>query len=419
MVPTTLGLSSLTPAARRYFVGTAMTPCLRYVSGVVLKVDGRGLNADFDVVHQLNIRTPPDVRSLLENAGPGLVTGAQLPGMASRLVAELHVVNVERMLNASGISAEKITAIGQRGPVVGRQFWQQTGSAMSIGDPAILAEATGLTVIDDFEQRDIAKGGTAAGIDVLPLWLLLTRAVDSHSARPTVVVRLDELLELFYLPARRKNRPIPALGWNNAGPGFRLLEYWQQACGEESETSSSALELATKLGEAFQELEGSAKRPLCEAQWKPWADALTDSAPELLESKATLNHALEQFWSEQLEQQMHQHFPRTPEFTEIVLLGRGARRERLVQRLGTAFPGVPISSELTRGWISGASGAGVAAVLAAMHVDQVCGNLPDLTGASAARILGRITPGTPANWRMVLSQMEVASRQTMPLREAV
>src|SRR5690606_28079400 len=126
-----------------------------------------------------------EVRSLLDSGGPGLISGTQLPGMASRLVAELHVVNVERMLNASGLSAEKITAIAQRGPECGRQFWQQSGSAITIGDPAILAEATGLTVIDDFEQRDIAKGGNAAGIDVLPLWLLLTRAVDSHSARPT------------------------------------------------------------------------------------------------------------------------------------------------------------------------------------------------------------------------------------------
>src|SRR5690606_32463897 len=142
--------------------------------------------------------------------------------------------------------------------------------------------------------------------------------------------------ELFYLPARRKNRPIPALGWNNAGPGFWLLRYWQQACEEARETSSTSAELSAKLRQAICELEAPAKRPLCAAQWKPWADALTDAAPELLESKTTLNHALEQFWSERLEEQIHQHFPPTPEFAEIVLLGRGARRERLVQRLEAA-----------------------------------------------------------------------------------
>ena len=221
MGPITLGMSSLAPSARRYFVGTAITPCLRYVSGVILKVTGRGLNADFEVIHQLNVRTPPDVRALLEEGVVGVAGGVQLPGMASRLVADLQVVNVERMLNASGISAERVTAIGQRGPGCGREYWRQTGSAISIGDPAILAEATGLTVINHFEQRDIAKGGSASGLDVLPLWLLLTRAVDSHSARPTVVARLDQMLELFYLPARRKNRPFlqPKAG---TGRFFRL-----------------------------------------------------------------------------------------------------------------------------------------------------------------------------------------------------
>lgn len=419
MGPITLGMSSLAPSARRYFIGTAMTPCLRYVSGVLLKVAGRGLNADFEVIHQLNVRTPPDVRALLEEGVVGVAGGVQLPGMASRLVAELQVVNVERMLNASGISAERVTALGQRGPVCGREYWQQTGSAISIGDPAILAEATGLTVIDHFEQRDIAKGGSAHGLDVLPLWLLLTRAVDSHSARPTVVVRLDQMLDLFYLPARRKNRPIPALGWRNGGPGFWLLEHWQCAPRTTGEMPPESRDLAAAMRDALDELEEDAELPHAPSQWKPWADSVAQAMPQLLDSSPVLNDAIEQFWAARIEAQIRKHFPENPEPAEVIVLGRGARRERLVQRMTNAFPNILVSTELTRSWISGASGAGVAAVLAAMHVDQVCGNLPDQTGATAARVLGRITPGTPANWRMVLGQMEVASRQTMPLREAV
>jgi len=412
----TLGLSSFVEHARRYFVGTAMTPCLRFVSAAIVKVDGRGLNGCFDVIHQLNVRTPPDVRAMLEQGGAGLTTGSQLPGMVSRLVSELQVVNVERLLNGCGVSAEKVTAIGQRGPVCGREFWKQTGSAIAIGDPAILAEATGLTVMDHFEQRDIAKGGAAHGLDVLPMWLLLTQAVDSISARPKVVVRLDHSIELFYLPARRKNRPIPGLAYRQLGPGFALLQPLQALC--EDGPAASTIRPAD-LGELMKKLEVDQVSADSPHQIQTLLDAIVSEMPELLASSVTLNQALESTWAESIGQAIAEHFPASPEFAEIIVLGRGARREKLVQQIADKFPGVPVTTEVRRGWISGAVGASLAAILAALHVDQVSGNLPDLTGASAARVLGRITPGNPGNWRGVLGQMELAARQTMPLREAI
>ncbi len=412
----TLGFSSFVEHARRYFVGTAMTPCLRFVSASILKVDSRGLNACFDVIHQMNVRTPPDVRAMLEHGGAGLTTGTQLPGMVSRLVSELQVVNVERLLNSCGVSAEKVTAIGQRGPVCGREFWKQTGSAMAIGDPAILAEATGLTVMDHFEQRDIAKGGTAHGLDVLPMWLLLTNAVDSISARPKVVVRLDHSIELFYLPARRKNRPIPAIAYRQLGPGFALLQQLQSLCDHGTQPHSVS---PAALAELMQQLELAQVSADSPHQIQTVLDAVAEQMPELLSSSVTLNQAMESYWAETIHDKITEHFPATPEFAELIVLGRGARREKLVQQIAAKFPGVTVTTDVQRGWISGAVGASIAAIFATLHVDQVSGNLPDLTGASAARVLGRITPGNPGNWRGVLGQMEVAARQTMPLREAI
>lgn len=412
----TLGFSSFADQARRYFVGTAMTPCLRFTSGAILKVDGRGLNAGFELIHQLNIRTPPDVRALLEQGGAGLSSGSQLPGMASRMVAELHVVNVERLLNACGISAEKVTAIGKRGPTSGRQHWTQTGFAQTIGDSTIVAESTGVTVIDHFEQRDLAKGGSALGIDVLPMWMLFTKAVDSYSARPTVVVRMDQAIELFYLPARRRNRHVPALSYRNIGPGFALLAKLQPLCGHRYDATKS---LGSKLGELMNSHEAVSISIDSPPAMSNLVEAIGDELPDLLASSPTLNQAMEAYWAEHIYQQITEHFPEAPEFAEIVILGRGARREKFVERLADKFPGIPVTTEVSRGWISGAPGACVAAIFAALHVDQISGNLPELTGATAARVLGRITPGNPANWRGVLAQMDVASKHAIPLREAV
>ena len=61
----------------------------------------------------------------------------------------------------------------------------------------------------------------------------------------------------------------------------------------------------------------------------------------------------------------------------------------------------------------------VAAMLGIAHLDQLPMNLPQLTGADAPRILGRITPGKPSNWRRVLLNMSDHRPPTMKLRDAI
>ena len=46
-----------------------------------------------------------------------------------------------------------------------------------------------------------------------------------------------------------------------------------------------------------------------------------------------------------------------------------------------------------------------AGVLAALTVDGVPANLPAVTGAAGARLLGSLTPGEPMNWSRCLAWM--------------
>lgn len=59
------------------------------------------------------------------------------------------------------------------------------------------------------------------------------------------------------------------------------------------------------------------------------------------------------------------------------------------------------------------------AVIAAFFVDQVPSSLPWLTGCDLPRILGRISPGRPSNWRRLIEQMADNRPAAMKLREAV
>jgi len=63
--------------------------------------------------------------------------------------------------------------------------------------------------------------------------------------------------------------------------------------------------------------------------------------------------------------------------------------------------------------------AAATAVLAQFHLDQIPGNSAPLTGTDVPRILGRLTPGNPANWHAVLATMASTLPDKLPLRSAV
>lgn len=72
--------------------------------------------------------------------------------------------------------------------------------------------------------------------------------------------------------------------------------------------------------------------------------------------------------------------------------------------LGVAAEGIP---------------AACAALLAMLHIDQVPGNIPMLTGAAAPRVLGRLTPGNAHCWNRLLRDLAFARPLITPLRAAV
>jgi hypothetical protein len=90
-------------------------------------------------------------------------------------------------------------------------------------------------------------------------------------------------------------------------------------------------------------------------------------------------------------------------------------RPRLAEQLAdvsqVGLPELGIQSE----WLAAACTAG----LAMLHVEQIPTGGMLQTGASAARVLGRLTPGTPQNWRRLLKLLAEHLPTTMSLRSAM
>ena len=61
----------------------------------------------------------------------------------------------------------------------------------------------------------------------------------------------------------------------------------------------------------------------------------------------------------------------------------------------------------------------VAAVLGLLHIDQMPANVPWLSGADCQRILGRVNPGRPSNWRQLIRAMADFQPAPMKLKDAI
>ena len=60
-----------------------------------------------------------------------------------------------------------------------------------------------------------------------------------------------------------------------------------------------------------------------------------------------------------------------------------------------------------------------AAICGLMHIDQMPVTIPWISGSELPRVLGRLTPGSPAHWRRVIMDMGDCRPPVMKLREAV
>ena len=80
--------------------------------------------------------------------------------MAGQQWARLTAEAVLTLLQREGIAPDRVRAIGSHGQTIRHE--PQRGFSVQIGNPALLAELTRITVVADFRRRDVAAGGHGA-----------------------------------------------------------------------------------------------------------------------------------------------------------------------------------------------------------------------------------------------------------------
>lgn len=287
------------------------------------------------------------------------------------------------VLAKTGVSPDSVRAIGSHGQTVRHLPRDAEPFTLQIGDPNVIASGTGITTVADFRRRDVALGGEGAPLaPAFHQWLFATEA----SSR--VVLNIGGFSNVTVL-----QDGTSVVGFDT-GPGNSLLDAWHQehkdgpfdndgAWADSGNVDESLLSAC--LADPYFALPPpkSTGFEYFNLAWLAERLKNSDLAPN--DVQATLLALT----VTTIRQAIAEHAAGT---SEVLVCGGGVHNTALMRELAGAVDPITVRSTNDFGlhpdWVEAAAFAW----LASRTLDGLPGNLPAVTGASGAAVLGGIYP---------------------------
>lgn len=326
---------------------------------------------------------PKDFRLQLLNLHHNQVDELHLAALAAQQLAYLYATAVNDMLMQAGRDKTRIRAIGCHGQTLRHR--PESGYTIQMGNAALLAELTGITVVADFRSRDIAAGGQGA-----PLVPAFHAHALRHPERHRVIANIGGIANITDLPVAGSVR-----GWDT-GPGNMLMDAWihqhEGAIYDKSGTwaargKMNAHLLDKLLNHDFLNLPPpkSAGREQFNLDYLQMLIGTLPDPIGPVDVQATLLEFTARSLSDAIKQEC-------PGVQEVYVCGGGVHNDALMQRITALMAPVLVGSTATVGVDPDWMEALAFAWLARQTMHGLSGNLPEATGARGARVLGAIYP---------------------------
>lgn len=298
--------------------------------------------------------------------------------LVSNQLARLYAAAAAPLLTQAKSSNKEVKAIGCHGQTI--RHCPEHGYTLQIGNAALLAELTGITVVSDFRSRDVAAGGQGA-----PLVPAFHDKVLRHPDIHRVIANIGGISNLTNLP------PDAATSGFDCGPGNLLMDAWcMQRLGKPYDDNGAwaasgkvlpAL-LDKMLNEPFFALPPpkSSGRDLFNMAW-------LHSKLQGSERAEDVQATLLELTCRTIAQAIRQHCAGA---TEIYLCGGGAHNQTLRNRLAALLPDSSVQTTNALGVDGDYLEAIAFAWLAQQTLHGKPANLPLVTGAKHPCVLGAI-----------------------------
>lgn len=321
-----------------------------------------------------------EIRSLCANHH---TLSLQNYGQMDTLLGKLYAETCLTLLNQAKINAADVKAIGSHGQTLFHSPSTHPAFTLQIGDANLISQMTGITTIADFRRRDMAAGGQGA-----PLVPAFHQAMFSSSKANRVIINIGGIANLSILPKEQQKNII---GFDT-GPGNTLMDYWITAhknCAYDNNGSWAATgKVQAELLQHLKDEPYFATLPPKSTGTEYFsADWLTEKLASLPDyPPEDIQRTLCQLTAETIAQGI-QKFAADTE--QVFICGGGIHNQTLFKALEQLL-GFPLASTEAQGIPPDQVEAMAFAWLAKQTLQGLTGNLPEVTGAKEAVILGGI-----------------------------
>jgi len=362
------------------------------IDAAIMRLESAPPALDWQLIAHHAQPHPPDLRAAILACCDPRTSGVDAICRLNVMLGEAFGQAALGAIAVANMQPEQIDLIGSHGQTVWHAPEGPYAGTLQLGEPALIAEMTGIAVVSNFRPRDMAAGGQGA-----PLVAYVDQLLWSAPGIVRATQNIGGIANVTFLP------PAGTAGTFafDTGPGMMLLD------AAVAHTSNNRLAydhdgalaakgkadpafLAQLLDDPYFRLPPpkTTGREYFGAQrfaqiWQAAIDR--DLAP------ADLLATLAAFTAQSIAQSYQQFLPQFP--VEVVVSGGGARHPVLMAQLAAALAPARVLTSASLGMPVEAKEAAAFAVLAYETWHGRPSNLPAATGARRPVVLGNLTPG--------------------------
>lgn len=368
----------------------------------LVRLSGRGLGTRARLENFCTFPYPARLRRAVlrvANANRQQILSAAEISQLNFLLGELAAEAVHRACRRFRVSLRAIELIGSHGQTVYHQGRRERfagralASTLQLGEPAVIAERTGIPVVANFRPRDMAAGGQGA-----PLVPYVDFLLYRHPRRGRVALNLGGIANVTVIPAGASPKEVVAF---DTGPGNMVIDavIGKLSRGRRRFDPRGAIAAHGRpneplLGQLLQH-PYFRRRPPKSAGREQFGGEFVESFWREMKGApaADVARTATELTVRSLSDAFRRFILPCGRIHEVILGGGGARNTFLVRRLRENLPQLEFLPARRLGVDEKAKEAFAFAVLAYESWRGEPATLPAATGARHAVVLGVVVPG--------------------------
>jgi anhydro-N-acetylmuramic acid kinase len=391
----------------RYVVGLMSGTSLDGIDAVLLRMRGSGTSTGLRQIAHVHHPFPPGLRRmLLRNSLPATSRVDEIARL-NLLLAQLSARAVGHVARRGRVPLRSIALIGSHGQTIHhlprptRMFGHEVRATFQIGDPSAIAALTRITTVGDFRVADMALGGEGAPLVPYVDWLLFRSA-----SKNRILLNIGGIANITVLP---RNCPVGEVRAFDTGPGNMLVDllmrqFYGRSYDRDGRTANSGMVSLELLGRMARHRYLRLSPPKSTGREEFGAEylrSLLGSATGY--ARRDIVATVAEFTPFAVYDGYRRFVEKRVKVDEVIVSGGGARNGYFLEGLRRYFSNARVRTVEECGMASEAKEAICFAVLANETMAGHPSNIPGVTGASRAVLLGKICPGaggTPARSRV-------------------